>query len=211
MAPDQVQPRNSSTLSPSCRLPAPRTTTRSPCLSAPLTATCRLSPSRLVTVRVTVNNAGLLPQPLALALNGVPAGWKIDLLGGGPGVSASRFYAGGFSFQQSTTNLDISRFYGDVLKGMKPRAQMQVDNKLADDGSKLGVELNFRSLEDFSPERVANQIEPLRKLLEARTKLSDLRNKLAGNEKLEDALAEVLSSTEKLKQLSAEALQTEQE
>ena len=53
--------------------------------------------------------------------------------------------------------------------------------------------------------------EPLRKLLEARTKLSDLRNKLAGNEKLEDALAEVLSSTEKLKQLSAEALQTEQE
>ncbi|WP_229519930.1 TonB-dependent receptor plug domain-containing protein [Massilia oculi] len=43
---------------------------------------------------------------------------NLDLLGGGPGVSASRFYAGGFSFQQSTTNLDISRFYGDVLKGM---------------------------------------------------------------------------------------------
>ena len=41
--------------------------------------------------------------------------------------------------------------YDDVLKGMKPRVQMQVDNKLADDGSKLGVELNFRSLEDFSP------------------------------------------------------------
>jgi type VI secretion system protein ImpB len=53
--------------------------------------------------------------------------------------------------------------YDDVLKGMKPRVQMQVDNKLADDGSKLGVELTFRSLEDFSPERVANQIEPLRK------------------------------------------------
>jgi iron complex outermembrane receptor protein len=43
---------------------------------------------------------------------------NLDLLGGGPGVSASRFYAGGFSFQQSTTNLDVSRFYGDVLKGM---------------------------------------------------------------------------------------------
>jgi type VI secretion system protein ImpB len=45
----------------------------------------------------------------------------------------------------------------------------------------------------------------LRKLLEARTKLSDLRNKLAGNDKLEDVLSDVLNNTEKLKQLSAEA------
>ena len=43
---------------------------------------------------------------------------NLDLIGGGPGVSASRFYAGGFSFQQSTTNLDVSRFYDGVLKGM---------------------------------------------------------------------------------------------
>ena len=43
---------------------------------------------------------------------------NLDLINGGPGVSASRFNAGGFSFQQSTTNLDISRFYGDILKGM---------------------------------------------------------------------------------------------
>ena len=65
--------------------------------------------------------------------------------------------------------------YDDVLKGMKPRVQMQVENKLAGDDSKLGVELTFRSLEDFSPERVVNQIDPLRKLLEARQKLADLR------------------------------------
>ena len=50
-------------------------------------------------------------------------------------------------------NVDKDNF-DDVLKGTKPRVQMQVDNKLAEDGSKLGVELNFRSLEDFSPERV---------------------------------------------------------
>lgn len=43
---------------------------------------------------------------------------NLDLLGGGPGTSATRFDAGGFSFQQSTTNVDVSRFYGDVLKGM---------------------------------------------------------------------------------------------
>jgi len=43
---------------------------------------------------------------------------NLDLLGGGAGVSANRFRAGGFSFQQSTTNLDISRFYDGVFKGM---------------------------------------------------------------------------------------------
>ena len=42
------------------------------------------------------------------------------------------------------------------------------------------------------------QVEPLRKLLEARTKLAYLRNKLAGNDKLEDLLTEVLGNTESL-------------
>ena len=51
------------------------------------------------------------------------------------------------------------------------------------------------------------QVEPLRKLLEARSKLSDLRNKLAGNDKLEDVLGEVLNNTEKLKQLGEETQQ----
>lgn len=101
-------------------------------------------------------------------------------------------------------NVDKDNF-DDVLKGMKPRVQMQVENKLAEDeGSKLGVELTFRSLEDFSPERVVNQIEPLRKLLEARQKLADLRNKAAGNDKFEDLLNEVLQNTDKIAQLSKE-------
>ena len=41
-----------------------------------------------------------------------------NLLGGGPGISPSRFDAGGFSFEQLTTNLDFSRFYSGVLSGM---------------------------------------------------------------------------------------------
>ena len=42
----------------------------------------------VTTIRVKVNNAGQMPEPLALALSGVPAGWKIDLLGGGQPVGA---------------------------------------------------------------------------------------------------------------------------
>ena len=107
-------------------------------------------------------------------------------------------------------SIDMDNF-DEVLEGIAPRASYRVKNKLSGEGGEFGVNLEFKKIEDFRPESIVEQVEPLRKLLEARTKLSDLRNKLAGNEKLEDALAEVLSSTEKLKQLSAEALQTEQE
>jgi type VI secretion system protein ImpB len=107
-------------------------------------------------------------------------------------------------------NVDMDNF-DEVLSGMAPRATYRVKNKLSPTGGEFAVNLAFNKMDDFRPESVVEQVEPLRKLLEARTKLSDLRNKLAGNEKLEDVLAEVLSNTEKLKQLSAEAQQTEQE
>jgi len=100
-------------------------------------------------------------------------------------------------------NIDKDNF-NDVLKGMKPRLQFQVDNKLANDGSRIGVELNFSSMADFEPENVVRQVEPLRKLLEARQKLADLRNKMAGNDKFEELLSEVLQNTDKIAQLSKE-------
>jgi type VI secretion system protein ImpB len=79
----------------------------------------------------------------------------------------------------------------------------RVPNKISDSGGEFGVELKFNSIDDFRPEAVVDQIEPLRRLLESRTKLADLRNKLAGNEKLEDLLTDVLNNTEQLKQLGA--------
>lgn len=107
-------------------------------------------------------------------------------------------------------NVDLDNF-DEVLEGMAPRASFRVKNKLSADGGEFGVNLAFKKFEDFRPEAIVEQVDPLRKLLEARTKLSDLRNKLAGNEKLEDALAEVLSNTEKLQQLGAEAAHADKE
>lgn len=103
-------------------------------------------------------------------------------------------------------NVDLDNF-DEVLAGMAPRATFRVKNKLSEDGGEFAVNLEFKKMDDFRPESVVEQVEPLRKLLEARTKLSDLRNKLAGNDKLEDVLGEVLNNTEKLKQLGAEAQQ----
>ncbi|MBH1986814.1 MAG: type VI secretion system contractile sheath small subunit [Burkholderiales bacterium] len=100
--------------------------------------------------------------------------------------------------------VDMDNF-DEVMAGMAPRATYRVPNKLSPDGGEFAVNLQFNQMEDFRPESVVQQVEPLRKLLEARTKLSDLRNKLAGNEKLEDALGEVLSNTEQRRRLEAEA------
>lgn len=106
-------------------------------------------------------------------------------------------------------NVDVDNF-DDVMKGIQPRATFRVKNTLSEEGGEFGVDLKFNSIEDFRPESVVQQVEPLRKLLEARTRLSDLRNKLAGNDKLEDILSEVLANTESLKQLGADTRATEE-
>ena len=95
--------------------------------------------------------------------------------------------------------------FNKVLEGMKPRLAYRVDNKLLDDDSAMAVELKFKSLEDFHPEKVAKQIDPLRKLVEAREKLSGLLNKLDGNDKLDELLQEVISSTDSLEKLGRQA------
>lgn len=99
-------------------------------------------------------------------------------------------------------NVDLDNF-DEVMEGMAPRAAYRVPNKIDDQGGEFSVELKFKSIDDFRPESVVQQVEPLRRLLESRTKLADLRNKLAGNEKLEDLLTDVLNNTEQLKQLGS--------
>jgi type VI secretion system protein ImpB len=99
--------------------------------------------------------------------------------------------------------VDVDRDnFDEVLKGMAPSLKVRVDNQLKKDGTQMGVDLNFNKLEDFEPHRVVAQIEPLQKLLEVRTRLSDLRNKISGNDKLEELLDQIVRDAEKLKEIS---------
>jgi len=91
--------------------------------------------------------------------------------------------------------------FNNVLGGMNPRMAFRVDNKLTEDNTKVAVELNFKSLDDFHPESVARQIDPLRKLMDARRKLSELLSKLDGNDKLDELLQTVITSTDSLQKL----------
>jgi type VI secretion system protein ImpB len=94
--------------------------------------------------------------------------------------------------------------FNSVMKGMKPRLAFKVENKLADDSSQMGVELRFNNVDDFEPENVVNQVEPLKKLLEVRRHLSDLLAKTDGNDKLNDRLQEIVSNTELLQRAGKE-------
>ncbi len=96
--------------------------------------------------------------------------------------------------------------FDSVLAAMKPHLAFSVENKISDDpdARQIRVNLNFKSLEDFEPTQVARQIKPLNDLLELRTKLSDLRGSLQGNDKLDDILQATLRNTDKLDKLKTE-------
>lgn len=94
--------------------------------------------------------------------------------------------------------------FNQVLAGMKPRLAYRVDNKLTDDGSQMNVEMRFNSIEDFEPDQVVQQVEPLRKMVEARRRLSDLLSKMDGNDRLEALLGEVVNNSGAQQQLSKE-------
>lgn len=96
--------------------------------------------------------------------------------------------------------------FDTVLEGMKPHLSFTVENKLSDDSDapQLKVDLKFKKLEDFEPANVAKQVKPLRELLELRTRLSDLRGTLQGNDKLEELLLDAVGNTENLNKLKGE-------
>jgi type VI secretion system protein ImpB len=92
----------------------------------------------------------------------------------------------------------------DVMARMTPGLNLKVDNTLKDDGSQMSVELKFKSMEDFEPAQIVEQVEPLRKLKQARDKLRDLMTKVDRSEELESVLEQVLQNTQDLDKLSKE-------
>lgn len=94
--------------------------------------------------------------------------------------------------------------FNDLMNSINPQLNMKVENTLQGDGTEMSVNLSFNHLEDFEPHRVVEQVEPLRKLLEARNKLRDLLSKADRSEELEKILEDVLSNTDSLSALKSE-------
>ena len=97
--------------------------------------------------------------------------------------------------------IDVDNF-DERLKSMKPRVAFNVPNTLTGEGN-MAVDVTFESMEDFSPAAVAKKVEPLRKLLEARTQLSNLLTYMDGKSGAEDLMAKVMSDPNVLKALAS--------
>lgn len=92
--------------------------------------------------------------------------------------------------------------FNDVMARMTPGLNLRVDNTLAGDGSEMAVSLAFKSMDDFEPERVVEQIPALKELLDQRNKLRDLMSKVDRSEQLESVLEQVLKSQEDIQKFS---------
>src|SRR5215204_2100826 len=97
--------------------------------------------------------------------------------------------------------IDVDNF-DERLKSCKPRVAFSVPNTLTGNGQ-LPVEITFESMDDFSPAAVARKIEPLNKLLTARTQLANLLSYMDGKSKAEDLLSNVLKDNSLLQALAA--------
>jgi type VI secretion system protein ImpB len=94
--------------------------------------------------------------------------------------------------------------FNEVMESMSPRVEMSVPDTLKGSGN-LKIELNFKSMDDFHPESIVDQVPRLKKLLEARGQLRDLLAKLDGNDELDSVLEKIVSNTDELKKVQAEA------
>lgn len=98
--------------------------------------------------------------------------------------------------------IDVDNF-DSRMKSMKPRAAFSVPNTLTGEGN-VAVDITFESMEDFSPAAIASKVEPLKKLLEARTQLSNLMTYMDGKSGAEELIGKVMQDPTLLKTLAAE-------
>ena len=94
--------------------------------------------------------------------------------------------------------------FNQVMGNINPKVNMKVENTLAGDDSEMAVDLSFKSMDDFDPTAIVNQVEPLKQLLEARNKLRDLMSKADRSEELEGILEDILQNTDKVTSISQE-------
>lgn len=96
-------------------------------------------------------------------------------------------------------NIDRDNF-DEVMAKFAPELNLKVENTIKGDKSEMGVHLEFRSLDDFAPARVVEQVEPLKKLKETRDKISDLMTRVDRSDELEAALEEGLRELKKMRE-----------
>jgi type VI secretion system protein ImpB len=94
--------------------------------------------------------------------------------------------------------------FNEAMAKVNPKLNLQVENTLAGDDSKMAVDLDFNNMDDFTPEAIVAQVAPLQQLLDARNKLRDLLSKADRSEDLENVLEDILKNTDNIAEISKE-------
>jgi len=97
-------------------------------------------------------------------------------------------------------DIDVDNF-DSRMKALKPRAAFQVPNTLTGEGN-INVELTFESMDDFSPAAVAQKVDALSKLLEARQQLANLITYMDGKSGAEELVSQLLQDPTLLRTLA---------
>jgi type VI secretion system protein ImpB len=105
--------------------------------------------------------------------------------------------------QRKFTNIDRDNF-NDIMTRIAPELEFRVPNTIQGNDTELGVKLAFKSLDDFEPGKLVEQVQPLKELMELRNKLRDLKSTVDRSANLEKILEEVMSNTEKAKSVAGE-------
>ncbi|MBS9444259.1 type VI secretion system contractile sheath small subunit [Photorhabdus heterorhabditis] len=106
--------------------------------------------------------------------------------------------------QRKFLDIDVDNF-DDRMKSLRPSVAFPVDNTLSGEG-KMQVALTFNTMDDFLPDAIARQVDPLNQLLEARTQLANLLSYMDGKSGAEELIASILQNPELLKSLSTAPL-----
>ena len=96
--------------------------------------------------------------------------------------------------------LNVDNF-SSFMKGIQPRVSCRVPNRLSDGGD-LSIDITFESMADFSPAKVAEKVDGLRQLLEARQQLANLKTFMDGKTGAEALIGKIIQDTSLLESLA---------
>ena len=86
--------------------------------------------------------------------------------------------------------------FNDVMKKMNLGTSLIVADKLSGEGD-MKVDLKFESIKDFEPSRVSEQIPALRRLLQARQLLDDLKARVRSKPEVRKSLQGLVKEMQK--------------
>ncbi len=111
--------------------------------------------------------------------------------------------------------VDAGRF-PKFMEALAPRVKARVGNKLpGKDGEakdeEMFIDLSFKSMGDFAPDKVAEQVPELAELLKMRRQLEELLSYMDGKVNAEKRIAQLLNNEPLLAQVASEAMKKDGE